>query len=118
MSAFSEAWSRRFARQKQLTDSRRQEAVDSLRQALPGLLDRLRRRGAREIWLFGSFADNRARPDSDVDLAVDLDFADYSEMFQLEAELEAVAGRSVHLASLSAMSTRRERQITPGGRGC
>lgn len=101
---FSEAWVHRFAREKSLSEHRKRAAIEDMQKVLPELVDHLKYHGAHEIWLYGSFAEGRARPDSDIDLAVDIDFSDYAGLFRVEAELEDMAGRSVHLISFANMS--------------
>jgi predicted nucleotidyltransferase len=65
----------------------------------------------RELWLFGSRAQGRARPDSDVDLAVvlmppdgkhDWAFGNYIALAdgQWKPELEAIVGRHVSLEAV------------------
>ena len=49
----------------------RDDAIARLRPHLPAL----RAEGVRSVGLFGSTARNEARPDSDIDLLLDIDFA-------------------------------------------
>jgi len=57
----------------------------------------LRRLGARRLGLFGSFARNEARPDSDVDVVVDLDQHGFDRYMDLKLFLEDLFGRRVDL---------------------
>jgi hypothetical protein len=57
----------------------------------------LTRLGARRLGLFGSFARDEARADSDVDLLVDLDRHTFDRYMDLKLYLEDLLGRSVDL---------------------
>lgn len=57
----------------------------------------LRRMGARRLGLFGSFARDEARPDSDVDVLVDLDEHGFDRYMDLKLFLEDLLGRRVDL---------------------
>jgi hypothetical protein len=57
----------------------------------------LRRLGARRLALFGSFARNAPRADSDVDLLVDLDRHGFDRYMDLKLFLEDLLGRRVDL---------------------
>jgi hypothetical protein len=59
--------------------------------------DELVRLGARRLGLFGSFARNEARPDSDVDILVDLDRHTFDRYMDLKLYLEDLLGRRVDL---------------------
>ena len=59
--------------------------------------DDLVRLGARRLGLFGSFARDEARPDSDVDLLVDLDHHTFDRYMDLKLYLEDLLGRRVDL---------------------
>ena len=59
--------------------------------------DELAQRGARRLGLFGSFAREEARPDSDVDLLVDLDRHTFDRFMDLKLYLEDILGRRVDL---------------------
>ena len=61
--------------------------------------DELRERfGVTELALFGSTVRNEARPDSDVDILVDMDIAgDWKRSFRLQFFLEELLGHSVDL---------------------
>ena len=53
--------------------------------------------GVKSIGLFGSFAAGSAQPDSDVDLLVDLEEANYLTLFGLEEFLEQHLGRKTDI---------------------
>ena len=57
----------------------------------------LARLGARRIGLFGSFARNEARSDSDVDILVDIDRHEFDRYMNLKFSLEDLFGREVDL---------------------
>ena len=57
----------------------------------------LKRLGARRLGLFGSFARDEARADSDVDLLVDLDRHGFDRYMDLKFFLEDLLGRRVDL---------------------
>ncbi|MGE4294570.1 MAG: nucleotidyltransferase family protein [Campylobacterales bacterium] len=58
------------------------------------------RYGVSQIILFGSTARGEAREDSDVDIAVQTDLADYFKLFDLKEELEQGLGAPVDLIRL------------------
>lgn len=63
--------------------------------------DDLRRRGVLRMAVFGSVARGEARPDSDVDLIIDLDWTNVPDLFSymgIEMDLAEWIGRQVHLA--------------------
>jgi predicted nucleotidyltransferase len=57
----------------------------------------LQQLGARRLGLFGSFAHGEARPDSDVDLLVELDQRTFDRYMDLKLRLEELLGRPVDL---------------------
>lgn len=63
--------------------------------------DSLRAAGIEALYLFGSIARDQARPDSDVDLFVDLDYERFGfvEWLRTEALLSAELGRPVDLTT-------------------
>lgn len=72
--------------------------ADALRARLPAAVERLRLAGARRVVLFGSLAEDRPTPTSDVDLAVEgLPPADY---FPVLADLMALFDAPVDLVRL------------------
>ena len=73
----------------------RDEALRILRAHQVELRERF---GVTELALFGSTVRNEARPDSDVDLLVNMDIAgDWTRSFQLQFFLEDLLGHSVDL---------------------
>ena len=57
----------------------------------------LRQFGVRELGIFGSFARNEQRPDSDVDVLVDLKRETFRDFMGLLSFLEKLFGRKVDL---------------------
>ncbi len=74
--------------------------LDLLRAKRDIILELAARHGARNIRVFGSVARGEARPDSDVDLLVDLD-KDRSlfDQIALRQEIEDLLGRKVDLVT-------------------
>jgi predicted nucleotidyltransferase len=84
------------------------ELADVLRR-LRSLEPSLRLRGVASLWVFGSVARGEARPDSDVDLA--LEFAPDAnpslfEIGRIKEAAETALGRSVDIGERSAMTPR------------
>lgn len=77
----------------------KQEILETLRQALPYLRQKY---GVVRLGLFGSFAKQTPRPDSDVDLLVELEKPLGLEFVSLADELEQLLGRKVDLATFDA----------------
>lgn len=71
----------------------------------PEILAAMRRHKGTQVWLFGSRAQGRARPDSDVDLLIafrpDADLLDHAG---LQADLEDVLGVAVDTVSMDGLS--------------
>ena len=84
-----------------------------LRACLPEAVRRLRERGARRVWLFGSLAEGRARATSDVDLGVEgLPDVGY---FEVLGDMMGLFGCAVDLVRLEAASdSLRERILSSG----
>ncbi len=72
----------------------RAEILDQLRALKPWLKEK----GVAELALFGSFARNEARSDSDIDLLVRFDRTPGLAFFDLEHELGERLGRPVEMA--------------------
>jgi hypothetical protein len=66
----------------------------------------LRSMGARWLGLFGSFARDAARPDSDVDILVDLDQHTFDRYMDLKLRLEDLLSRRVDLVLLESLRPR------------
>jgi predicted nucleotidyltransferase len=69
----------------------------------------LRERGIGSVWVFGSVARGDARPDSDVDVAIDLTPNSKTSLFdiiRLKEELEAALGRPVDIGERSSITRR------------
>lgn len=67
--------------------------------------------GARSLSLFGSFARDEARDDSDVDLLVDLDQHTFDRYMDLKLRLEDLLGRRVDLVLVEKLKPRVREQI-------
>jgi hypothetical protein len=73
------------------------DLIESIQENRDGIVHAAARRGVRNVRLFGSVARGEARPDSDVDVLVDL--APGRNLFDLGGfamDLEALLGRRVH----------------------
>lgn len=69
------------------------------------ILDVTRRHGARGVRLFGSFLRGRQRPDSDLDLLVDLEPGrDLFDLIELKHELETMLHRRVDVLTEKSLS--------------
>ena len=78
-----------------------------LRQRREAILDVARRHKARNLRVVGSVARGEARPDSDVDLLVDLDRgASLLDLMGLMIDLEAVLGVPVEAGEAAALKPR------------
>lgn len=69
----------------------------------------LRARGVASLWVFGSVARGDARPDSDVDVAIDFrpdTKASLYEIVCIKEEMEAVLGHPVDIGERAAMTKR------------
>ena len=64
---------------------------------LEGQRESIRRFGVRELGVFGSFARNEQRPDSDVDVLVELERETFRDYMGLLGFLETLFGRKVDL---------------------
>jgi uncharacterized protein len=66
----------------------------------------LAQQGITRVRLFGSHARNEARPDSDIDLLVDLSRPLGLDQFRIEQELGAKLGAKVQMVTDSALTNR------------
>ena len=66
----------------------------------------IRRLGVARLGLFGSFARNAVRPESDLDVIVEFESGQktYDNLFALGALLEAQSGRRVEVVTTDALS--------------
>lgn len=88
----------------------RDDVLSKLRNLKPWLSAQ----GVGRVRLFGSYARNEARPDSDVDLIVDLTRPLGLEFFQLEEELSRRLGAPVHMTTEAALRNRIVRREALG----
>lgn len=66
------------------------------------LRDNAQKYGIKRMGLFGSYAREEQRPDSDVDICILLEKPNYMTKSTIQSELEAMLGREVDVVSLSA----------------
>ncbi len=66
------------------------------------LRDNAQKYGIKRMGLFGSYAREEQRPDSDVDVCILLEKPNYMTRSTIQSELEAMLGRGVDVVSLSA----------------
>ena len=71
--------------------------------------------GARRIGVFGSFAKNKATPESDVDVYVEFSegMKTYDNFFAIYELLRELFGRPIDLVTDGALSERKARLILP-----
>lgn len=80
------------------------------------IIEICRRFHVRRLWVFGSILTNRFRPDSDIDLCVDFDWANIPLMdaadnfFGFQFALEDLLGREVDLTDDSAVRNKYFRE--------
>ncbi|HQE53996.1 MAG TPA: nucleotidyltransferase family protein [Tenuifilum sp.] len=65
----------------------------------------------KEIGLFGSFASDSARDDSDIDLLIELEKPIGWKFFSLEIYLEQIFGRKIDLVTKNALRDRLKEDI-------
>lgn len=89
------------------TERRPPELADVL-QRLRSIQGSLRARGVMSLWVFGSVARGDARPDSDVDLAIEFAPDAMPSLFEIahiRDDAQAAIGRSVDLGERSTMTS-------------
>jgi predicted nucleotidyltransferase len=88
---------------------KREAVIRILRQRRGELAEKY---GVKSLALFGSFARNEVRPDSDVDLLVEFDRpVGYFGLFALQDYLEALLGCPVDLGTPNSLKPRIKEQI-------
>lgn len=75
--------------------------------------DALRARGVRRLGLFGSFARNEARADSDIDLLVEFEPDRIEQYFDVKFMLEDLLGRDIDLVIAEDIKPRLRKHILP-----
>jgi predicted nucleotidyltransferase len=86
----------------------RTDIINKLKELKPILLKEY---SVKRIGLFGSFVDNRATIDSDIDLLVELEAPIGWKFFSLEIYLEKVFGRKVDLVTANALKKQIKNNI-------
>ncbi len=86
----------------------RDDILNKLRELKPFLK---REYSVKEIGLFGSFASNSARDDSDIDLLIELEKPIGWKFFSLEIYLEQIFGRKIDLVTKNALRDRLKEDI-------
>ncbi|MEJ5315575.1 MAG: nucleotidyltransferase family protein [Tenuifilum sp.] len=86
----------------------RDDILNKLRELKPFLK---REYSVKEIGLFGSFASDNARDDSDIDLLIELEKPIGWKFFSLEIYLEQIFGRKIDLVTKNALRDRLKEDI-------
>ncbi|HOK60552.1 MAG: nucleotidyltransferase family protein [Tenuifilum sp.] len=86
----------------------RDDILNKLRELKPFLK---REYSVKEIGLFGSFASDSARDDSDIDLLIELEKPIGWKFFSLEIYLEQIFGRKIDLVTKNALRDRLKEDI-------
>ena len=84
------------------------EILNKLRELKPVLAKEY---AVKEIGLFGSFADESATENSDIDLLVELYLPNGWRFFSLEIYLESIFGRKIDLVTKNALKERMKEDI-------
>ena len=71
----------------------------------------LKRFSVRRIGLFGSFAHDRQRPDSDVDFVVEFERPTYDNFYELSIFLESLVGRDVEILTPDGVDSIRVEEV-------
>jgi uncharacterized protein len=90
--------------------SAREQVIEALRGVLPELRERF---GVQQVWLFGSFARGEDKPDSDVNVLVELPpGATLFTLARIKRSLEEVLKRDVDVGTSGGLSrVARERVL-------
>ena len=86
----------------------KKEILNKLRDLKPILLKDY---AVKEIGIFGSFSDNSATEDSDIDILVELDKPIGWKFFTLEIFLEEIFGRKIDLVTKNALKHQLKEKI-------
>jgi uncharacterized protein len=80
-------------------------SIEELRSRRREILSLAARHGARDVRVFGSLARGDDRPDSDIDLLVDIEAGrSLLDIIGLEQELEELLGRRVEVLTVGGLS--------------
>ena len=71
----------------------------------------LKRFSVRRIGLFGSFAHDRQRPDSDLDFVVEFEMPTYDNFYELSIFLENLFGRKVEILTPDGVDSIRVEEV-------
>jgi len=87
-----------------------QEILRMLKEHQPDLE---RRFGVQGLWVFGSYARDEQRKDSDIDILVEFNNDDMTlfKFVELEEELSKIVGHEVDLVQRSALKKRMQPQV-------
>ena len=86
----------------------RDDILNKLRELKPFLK---REYSVKEIGLFGSFASDSAKDDSDIDLLIELEKPIGWKFFSLEIYLEQIFGRKIDLVTKNALREKLKEDI-------
>ncbi len=88
----------------------RAPSLDELRARRDEILRISAARGAREVYVFGSIARGESRPDSDIDLLVEMDLGrSVLDLSELILDLQDALGRPVDIVEIRRDSPESER---------
>ena len=87
-------------------------SLEGLRTHRPQILELAARHGARRVRVFGSTVRGDDRPNSDIDLLVDVEPGrTLLDVIALEQDLEELLGRSVHILTDAGLSPYLQQRI-------